>query len=108
MPEKKNQCLRCGKQLTPQKGRGRPRKFCSEFCRRRIEAERERLLRRLEGFEEALTDALVAPLPVGIGYGCCMSNPEVHKDHLRESIRATEELLRQIGGIEDGGDGGAN
>ena len=47
-------CIKCDRQLHPQEGPGRPRRWCSVGCRRAAEYELRRLVRRLDDVEGQL------------------------------------------------------
>ena len=45
-------CIKCGHEIPPHAGPGRPRRYCSTGCRRAMEYELRRLQRALENVEE--------------------------------------------------------
>lgn len=44
-------CAKCGKELPPQEGAGRPRKFCGEICQKAATMEIKRLDSRIAKLE---------------------------------------------------------
>lgn len=59
-------CLRCAEPIERRPGRGRPQVYCGPACRRSVELEVRRIVRRLERLENRVSNLRLQhyPMPV--------------------------------------------
>ena len=84
-------CVSCGGKLPKQAGSGRPRRYCSEPCRRLAEYEVRRVSRLLGGIEATISAIHID----GQNAGAALMFPEVQAAldaYAREHTRLTERL----------------
>lgn len=87
------QCIKCGDDLPEQAGAGRPRKFCSETCKRTMMME----IRRL--------DSRIAKLERDESTWRC-KNYQVYADNAVKEIKRLEARLVEL--VAAAGDGSAD